>query len=117
MHIIAIYEGSGYNIANLLKASEQEPSKTEFLLPTTSPQLPQFNQLYWAKINHYVQEIVKKLNADRVLVLTGPLFLPHTAKNGKRYVSYEVIGDGNIAVPTHFFKIIYYPVPHPKQDQ
>ncbi|KAL1455711.1 hypothetical protein WDU94_009785 [Cyamophila willieti] len=26
--------------------------------------------------------------------------------NGKKYVNYEVIGDNNVAVPTHFFKII-----------
>lgn len=114
---LADYKDSGYTIAHLLDASEQKTSNKEFLLSTTSPQLTQFNQIYWAKVDNYVQELVKKLNGDGVLVLTGPLFLPYTAKNGKRYVSYEVIGDGNLAVPTHFFKIIYYPVPHPDPYQ
>ena len=34
-------------------------------------------------------------------VITGPIF---EVNDG--LVSYEVIGDGNVAVPTHFYKII-----------
>lgn len=26
--------------------------------------------------------------------------------DGKKYVRYEVIGDNNVAVPTHFFKVV-----------
>lgn len=40
-----------------------------------------------------------------VEVLTGPLFLPFE-ENGKKYVKYEVIGENNVAVPTHFFKMV-----------
>jgi len=42
-----------------------------------------------------------------VYVVTGPLFLPQEAEDGTRWVKYQVIGDGNVAVPIHFFKLIY----------
>jgi endonuclease G len=53
---------------------------------------------------------VKKLGVVGIVVISGPLYLPHTEKDGKKYVTYRVIGEGNVAVPTHFFKAIYYPV-------
>lgn len=37
---------------------------------------------------------------------TGPLYLAKTEANGKNYVKYEVIGNAQIAVPTHFFKVL-----------
>ena len=39
-------------------------------------------------------------------VCTGPLYLPKTEADNKHYVKYEVIGAQNVAVPTHFFKVI-----------
>jgi endonuclease G, mitochondrial len=40
-----------------------------------------------------------------VYVFTGPAYLPKRDENDKKYyVKYEVIG--NIAVPTHFYKVI-----------
>lgn len=41
-----------------------------------------------------------------VYVCTGPLYLPRKETNGKMYVKYEVIGNNNVAVPTHFFKVV-----------
>jgi endonuclease G, mitochondrial len=32
--------------------------------------------------------------------------LPKIALDGKRYVSYQVIGPNDVAVPTHFFKVL-----------
>jgi endonuclease G len=34
------------------------------------------------------------------------LYLPNLVENGKKYVKYEVIGPNDVAVPTHFFKVI-----------
>jgi endonuclease G len=44
-----------------------------------------------------------------VRIVTGPLYLPKKdAADGKWRVSYEVIGNPpNIAVPTHFYKVIF----------
>jgi len=39
--------------------------------------------------------------------VTGPLYLPRRDTDGKYRVSYEVIGNPpNVAVPTHFYKVI-----------
>ena len=37
---------------------------------------------------------------------TGPLYLPRTEEDGRNWVRYQVIGQNNVAVPTHFFKIL-----------
>ena len=37
---------------------------------------------------------------------TGPLYLAKPEANGKNYVKYEVIGSSQVAVPTHFFKVL-----------
>ena len=40
-----------------------------------------------------------------IKVVTGSLFIPEV-RNDKKYVIYEVIRPNDIAVPTHYFKII-----------
>jgi len=42
-----------------------------------------------------------------VIPYFSPLFLPEEAEDGTRWVKYQVIGNGDVAVPTHFFKVIY----------
>lgn len=37
---------------------------------------------------------------------TGPLYLPRKEADGKLYVRYQVIGANNVAVPTHFYKVV-----------
>ena len=39
-------------------------------------------------------------------MFTGPLYLPEVEADGKKYVKYEVIGKNNVAVPTHYFKLV-----------
>ena len=42
-----------------------------------------------------------------VYVCTGPLYLPKAdPEDGKSYIKYQVIGKNNVAVPTHFFKVV-----------
>lgn len=111
------YQNSGFVIAHLLTVSEEGILNTQFPLSTASPQVAQFNQGYWEKVNDYVRDFIKKLWADRVTVATGPLFLPQEEKDGKKYVTYQVIGEDNVAVPTHFFKAIFYPIQNSQQNQ
>ena len=41
-------------------------------------------------------------------IVTGPLYLPKRDPDGKWRVSYEVVGHPpNVAVPTHFYKVIF----------
>lgn len=94
------YKDSGFAIGRLLMGPGKEYASA------TSPQVPQFNKVYWAKFENHARELVKKLNLNRVAFFTGPLYLPHDEKDGKKYVTYQVIGKNDVAVPTHFFKVI-----------
>ncbi len=102
------FKNSGFVIAHLLDVSEEGVFSTKFPLSTASPQLPQFNRIYWAKMEGYIRELFKKLGVMQVLIITGPLYLPQEESDGKWYEKYQVIGENQIAVPTHFFKAIFY---------
>ncbi|MEI6243295.1 MAG: DNA/RNA non-specific endonuclease, partial [Chlamydiota bacterium] len=94
------YQNSGFDIAPLLDISENGIFNTQFPLATCSPQLPQFHRVYWDKVNKYMRELINKMDGSRGLIISGPLYLPHDEANGKRYVTYQVIGENNVAVPT-----------------
>jgi len=102
------YRKSGYDRGHMAAAANNKGSekamKDTFLLSNMSPQNPQLNRGYWAKLEKHVRELTNKY--DIVRVITGPLFLPYQGTDGKKYVTYQVIGDNNVAVPTHFFKVI-----------
>merc|ERR1711892_184779 len=55
-------------------------------------------------LERYVRKMTKLYR--NVYVCTGPLYLPHMEQDGKMYVKYQVIGQNNVSVPTHFFKVI-----------
>ena len=63
-----------------------------------------FNRDKWEHLERYVRGTTKIYK--NVYVCTGPLYLPHAESDGKNYVKYQVIGSNNVAVPTHFFKIL-----------
>ena len=70
-----------------------------------SPQVgPGFNRDKWENLERYVRGLTKVYK--NVYVCTGPLYLPKREEDGKNYVKYRVIGQNNVAVPTHFFKVI-----------
>lgn len=75
-----------------------------FYLTNICPQCPQFNRGFWAKFEKHVRDLTQYYKD--ICVITGPLYLPYSDKDGKRYVKYEVIGQNDISVPTHFFKVI-----------
>jgi endonuclease G, mitochondrial len=63
------------------------------------------NTLDWAHLENFCRALTKSF--QDVYVYTGPLYLPHQEADGKFYVKYQVIGNPpNVAVPTHFFKVI-----------
>ncbi len=104
----ADYQGSGYDRGHLRPAANAKSSdlamQNTFYLSNISPQHPQLNRKYWLKLEKYVRDLTRSY--DIVYVLTGPLFIPTISSNGKRYVHYEVIGPNDVAVPTHFFKLL-----------
>lgn len=106
----ADYQNSGFDMAPLLNVLYEG----KFPISTASPQLPQFNRIYWSKVDRYVKSLSSK--SPQLLVISGPLYLPHSEKDGRKYVTYRVIGDNNVAVPTHFFKAIFYSIPPTKEN-
>lgn len=102
------YKGSGFDRGHLCPAADaranDQSMKETFYFSNISPQNPQLNRQYWAKLEKHVRQLTQSY--DRVYAITGPLFLAKTGKDGKRYVHYEVIGASEVAVPTHYFKVI-----------
>jgi len=78
-----------------------------FSLSNMCPQVGEgFNRDYWAHFEDFCRRLTGRYPSVRVI--TGPLYLPKREADGKWRVSYEVIGNPpNVAVPTHFYKVIF----------
>ncbi|CRK87263.1 CLUMA_CG001065, isoform A [Clunio marinus] len=103
------YKKSGYDRGHLAAAGNhkrhQKHMEQTFYLSNMSPQVGKgFNRDSWNRLERYVRKLTKLY--PNVYVCTGPLYLPRKEADGKLYVKYEVIGDKNVAVPTHFFKVV-----------
>ena len=101
------YQKSGFDRGHIVPAGDASFSKESlddtFCLSNICPQNPKLNRGIWLSLERSIREIVKEEgSAD---VISGPLFLS-SEKEGKRFVTYEVIGSNEVAVPTHFFKVI-----------
>ncbi|VBB33773.1 unnamed protein product [Acanthocheilonema viteae] len=100
---------SGYDRGHLAAAGNHRRSQIAidqtFLLSNIAPQVGKgFNRDKWNELEKHVRKLVRK--HKNVYICTGPLFLPKLEKDGSLYIKYKVIGRNNIAVPTHFFKVI-----------
>ncbi|KAG8447973.1 hypothetical protein GDO86_015179 [Hymenochirus boettgeri] len=102
------YKGSGFDRGHLAAAANhkwnQKAMDETFLLSNVYPQNPNLNQNSWNNLEKYCRSLAKK--NKNVYICTGPLFLPRMEPDGKMYVRYQVIGANNVAVPTHFFKVV-----------
>lgn len=102
------YYKSGYDRGHIAAASNhrthQEWMDETFYLSNILPQDPILNRTTWNKLEIYVRKLTNYF--ENVYVCTGPLYLPKRDKTGKMHVTYQVIGPNQIAVPTHFFKVV-----------
>lgn len=102
------YQRSGFDRGHLAPAANHKGSYEEmaetFYLSNMCPQCPQFNRGYWAKLEKHVRDLSQSYQT--IEVFTGPLYLPQEEADGKRYVKYQVIGKNDVAVPTHFYKVL-----------
>ena len=77
---------------------------------TLASLIPQDAQLRlgdWLRLEQFAADLVKDQPDRAVFSLSGPLWLPeYDQATGKRMVKYPVIGDNDIPVPTHLFKIL-----------
>lgn len=106
------YFRSGYDRGHQVPAADanwsQDALNQTFLLSNMCPQVGNgFNRDYWAHFEYFCRRLTNRYPSVRIV--TGPLYLPRKDfEDGKWRVSYEVIGSPpNVAVPTHFYKIIF----------
>jgi len=103
------YHKSGWSRGHMAPAGDnkydQEAMSATFLLSNILPQNIDNNNGFWNRLEMYCRELVGKF--DHVWIISGPLFLSKTnPQSGKKEVRYEVIGNSEVAVPTHLFKIV-----------
>ncbi len=105
----ADYINSGFQKGHLVPAadavSSEKATSDTFFFSNAFPQVPSFNQGYWKSVEKHVRELVN--GYDTVEVFTGPLFIPQLDAYGRTRVSYDTIGSGNIAAPSHVFKVLF----------
>jgi len=105
------YFRSGYDRGHQVPAADakwsQEAMDDTFALSNMCPQVGDgFNRDYWAHFEDFCRRLTH--NYPSVRIVTGPLYLPKREADGKWRVNYEVVGNPpNVAVPTHFFKVIF----------
>ncbi|KAJ8608304.1 hypothetical protein MRB53_039726 [Persea americana] len=105
------YFRSGYDRGHQVPAADAKWSQAAmdatFALTNMCPQVGDgFNRDYWAHFEDFCRRLTHTYPSVRIV--TGPLYLPKRDSDGKWRVSYEVIGSPpNVAVPTHFYKVIY----------
>jgi endonuclease G len=105
------YFRSGYDRGHQVPAADakwsQEAMDSTFALSNMCPQVGDgFNRDYWAHFEDFCRRLTGRYPSVRIV--TGPLYLPKREADGKWRVNYEVIGSPpNVAVPTHFFKVIF----------
>ncbi|EDO41220.1 predicted protein, partial [Nematostella vectensis] len=104
------YLGRGWSRGHMAPAADcrfdQQAMSETFFLSNVVPQDLNNNSSFWYRLESYCRYLTK--HYSDVHVVTGPLFLPseEDENGGKKFVKYEVIGDNNVAVPTHLFKAI-----------
>lgn len=104
---LASYRGQGLDHGHMAPAanhrSSPEAMHDTFYLTNVCPQCPQFNREYWSMLEKHIRDFTEKYQS--VYVVTGPLYLPYQ-EGKRRFVKYQVIGPDDVAVPSHFFKIV-----------
>ncbi|XP_006890711.1 PREDICTED: nuclease EXOG, mitochondrial [Elephantulus edwardii] len=102
------YLGSGWSRGHMAPAGDNKFSTKAmaetFYLSNIVPQDFDNNAGYWNRIEMYCRELTERF--EDVWIVSGPLTLPQTASDGKKTVTYQVIGQDNVAVPSHLYKVI-----------
>ena len=106
------YSGSGFDRGHLCPAADcstQDSVEDSFFMTNIVPQVPAFNRGFWKKLEEHVRNLTKQYST--IHAFSGPLYMSSKGRDGKRYVRYQVIGENEVAVPTHFFLLLYVELP------
>ncbi|KAF1742272.1 hypothetical protein MXB_204 [Myxobolus squamalis] len=102
------FRRSGYDRGHLAAyanhTSNYDKNCTTFFLSNISPQVGVgFNRNIWEQLESHVR-LMRASTYEELYACSGMLFVPN--KDAKPVVTYEVIGQNRVSVPTHFFKVI-----------
>ena len=75
-----------------------------FHLTNILPQDYKNNSGYWNLLEIHVRSLTEKYGSTTVFC--GPAFAPVEQKDGKKFIRYQVVGENEVSVPTHLFKVI-----------
>lgn len=106
------YKHSGFDRGHMAPAGDFKSSQAlmdqSFFLSNMVPQYgPTFNQGIWADLESRVRDWVKK--RGDCWVISGPMFydaLEEDPTTADGIVPYYTVGEGEVAVPTHTYKIV-----------
>lgn len=111
---LADFQKSGYDRGHMAAAGNHKTGQDEldqtFALSNISPQVPEFNQGAWERLEAYVRYRANR--SKNTYVVTGPLYLPMKASDGLLYVTYRVLGKNHVSVPSHYFKVFLVETPN-----
>jgi endonuclease G len=97
------YSKSGYDRGHMAPAADMkwnnQAMKQCFYLSNMVPQAPKMNQIIWNQLEGKVRQWA--MDRGELYIYTGPIYHEEEV---------EVIGDNEVGVPTHIFKIVYDPL-------
>lgn len=94
------YRKSGFDRGHLSPSADQGTRKQQhdsFNLSNITPQSPTNNQKTWSNIEQATRATISK-NHKAAYIITGTMFLGQKVKKV-----------GNVLVPSHIFKVVYFP--------
>jgi endonuclease G len=105
------YKSSGYDRGHQAPAGDQTKDATRkletFYLSNMAPQVSALNQQIWRELETHVRDWIIERGSG--YVITGPMFYDPKEENADTatgVVKHKVIGPDEVAVPTHFYKIV-----------
>ncbi|XP_069816586.1 nuclease EXOG, mitochondrial [Dendropsophus ebraccatus] len=102
------YLRSGWSRGHMAPAGDSklspEAMAETFYLSNIVPQNYENNAGFWNRFEMYCRDLTQRF--DDVWIVSGPLTLPTQDENGKKSVTYQVIGKDDVAVPTHLYKVV-----------
>ncbi|XP_063306889.1 nuclease EXOG, mitochondrial [Pelobates fuscus] len=102
------YLKSGWSRGHMAPAGDNkfstEAMAETFYLSNIVPQNYENNAGFWNRLEMYCRDLTNRF--DDVWIVSGPLVLPQTNEDGKKRVTYQVIGMNDVSVPSHLYKVI-----------
>ncbi|KAF0221119.1 MAG: DNA/RNA non-specific [Geobacteraceae bacterium] len=96
------YKSSGFDRGHMAPSADMswdaQAMKESFYLSNMVPQNPNMNQHIWKELEEKIRQWA--LDRGELYIYTGPIFAGEEI---------EAIGDNEVCVPTHIYKIVYDP--------